>query len=50
MHVTIAAGHAGRSVAWHLVQTLLRAEFTLPERHLRRLAQVETRETARSAQ
>lgn len=50
VHVSIAAGQAGRSVARQLVQSLLRAKFTQAERHVRQLAEVDTRENARSAQ
>ena len=49
MHVTIAAGHAGQSVAGQPVQTLLRAEFTQAERHVRRFPKVDACENARSA-
>ena len=37
VHVLIAAGQAARSVAWQLVQSLLRGEFTQASRRLSEL-------------
>jgi ribose 5-phosphate isomerase B len=40
----------GPAVAWDLVQTLLAAEFSRADRHLRRLGKVASLEVARDAQ